>query len=471
MATDAINGRSRRASSRGSPALGVLLLIGVLAGCSTGVPVTPPGSPAPASLPSGGPIPGAAGSILPLQSSEPPSLPGGTSPLPSQAPGPDASGGPATQDPAAPPPAADAGSLDAGTRAALQAILERARQRFNVPALSVAVLLADGRSWLGVSGQRRRSPATAADSRTVFAIASITKTFVTAVIMQLVAQGRLRLDDHLDRWLPTFPHASRITIRELLSHTSGVYNYFENPRYPNLVFSRRSHRWTFREILALVRGPYCAPGTCFHYSNTNFVLLGRVAQLVTGRSMAGLIRRRLIDPLGLQHTFFQPDEKTPADAAHGYLANTDWTRGSAVLPMMSAATVASSAGAMVSTAGDLARWASQLYTGHVVPQPLLDQMLTVRACHDGYGLGTRQAIINGRVADGHRGSLRGYEDAMWYFPRERATLVLLSNQGAWSADATVRRLSTTLFDRIGAPAPQYDPKRNSRSHDGVTLYC
>ena len=139
--------------------------------------------------------------------------------------------------------------------------------------------------------------------------------------------------------------------------------------------------------------------------------------------------------------------------------------------MMSAATVAWSAGAMVSTPSDLARWASLLYTGKVVPQPLLDQMLSVRACHDNYGLGTRQMIINGRVADGHRGSLRGYEDAMWYFPREGAAIALLSNQGAWSADATVRRLSTTLFDRIGAPAPEFDPSRNTRIHDALTLYC
>jgi D-alanyl-D-alanine carboxypeptidase len=409
---------------------------------------------------------------VPAQTSRP-----GFSQLPSTRPGvslplgPTPSGPLASQDPSATPPSADTGGLDAGTRAALQAILDHARRQNNVPALSVAVLLADGRSWVGVSGDRQLAPSKAADGQTVFAIASITKTFVTAVIMQLVDEGKISLDDHLDKWLPNFRNAGTITIRELLGHTSGVYNYFENPRYNDLVFSRRSHRWTFNEITGLVRHPYCAAGGCYHYSNTNFVLLGRVAELKTGKSIADLIRRRLLDPFGLRHTFFQPDEPTPSDKAHAYLYNTDWTRSSSVLPMMSAATVAWSAGAMVSTPSDLAHWASLLYTGKVVPQALLNQMLTVRKCHDNYGLGTRWVVINGRAADGHLGSLRGYEDAMWYFPREGAAIALLSNQGAWSPDTTIRHLSTTLFNRIGAPAPQYDPSRNTHIHDSQTLYC
>jgi D-alanyl-D-alanine carboxypeptidase len=463
MAPDALIGRSPRSRPRRFPALGAVLLICVVSACSSSDTVTPPGTAS---------FGGTGQSSQPAQATRP-----GSSPVPSASlgvsppPGPTPSGPPASQDPGASPPGPDAGGLDAGTRAALQAILDHARQQNNVPAISVAVLLADGRSWVGVSGDRQLSPAKAADGQTEFAIASITKTFVTAVIMQLVDEGKLSLGDHLDTWLSDVPNAAAITIRELLGHTSGVYNYFENPHYNDLVFNRRSHRWTFNEIIGLVRHAYCAPGGCYHYSNTNFVLLGRVAELVTGKSIAELVRRRLLDPFGLKHTSFQPDEPTSTDRAHAYLYGTDWTRSSPVLPMMSAATVAWAAGAMVSTPADLARWARLLYTGQVVSQALLDQMLSVRKCHDNYGLGTRWMVINGRAVDGHLGSLRGYNDAMWYFPREGATIVLLSNQGAWSPDATIRHLSTTLFDRIGAPAPQYDPSRNTRVHDGVTLYC
>lgn len=462
MAPDAPIGRTTRSGRCRTPALGVLVLVFVLSACSTSDTVTPPGTASFAG----------AGQSSPAQASRPASSqPASTPPGVSLPPGPTPSGPAASQDPSGTPPAPAVGGLDSGTRAALQAILDRARQQNNVPAISVAVLLSGGRSWIGFTGNRQRSPAKAADGATEFAIASITKTFVTAVIMQLVDEGKLSLDDHLSTWLPSFPHADAITIRELLGHTSGVYNYFENPRYNDLVFSRRSHRWTFNEIIGLVRHAYCAPGACYHYSNTNFVLLGRVAELVTSKSIAVLIRNRLLDPLGLAHTAFQPEQPTSADRAHAYLYNTDWTLSSPALPMMSAATVAWAAGAMVSTPGDLAHWASLLYTGQVVPQALLDQMESVRKCHDNYGLGTRWMVINGRAVYGHLGSLRGYNDAMWYFPREGATIVLLSNQGAWSPDATIRHLSTALFNRIGAEAPQYDPSRNTAIHDSQTLYC
>ena len=177
--------------------------------------------------------------------------------------------------------------FDADTVRALQKVLDRARVRIPTPGISVAIRLVDGRTWLGVSGDRQLSPARPVDTDTVFSIASITKTFVTAVVMQLVDEGRLGLDDRLSRFLPDYPRAGRITIRQLLGHTSGVANYFESPRYNDAVFSRPGRRWTVRQILDMVGKPYCAPGRCFHYSNTNFVLLGQVIRKVTGRDLGG----------------------------------------------------------------------------------------------------------------------------------------------------------------------------------------
>ena len=253
------------------------------------------------------------------------------------------------------------------------------------------------------------------------------------------------------------PARRHITIRELLGHTSGVYNYFENPHYNDLVFNRRSHRWTFNEIIGLVRQPYCASGSCYHYSNTNFVLAGRVAELVTGKSIADLDHAiGCWFRMGSTTRCSSRTSRRPADAAarlsvrHGL----DPQQPGPADDVGRDRRVGGGRHGLDTT--DLARWATLLYTGKVVPQPLLDQMLSVRKCHDNYGLGTRWMVINGRAADGHLGSLRGYNDAMWYFPREGAAIVLLSNQGAWSPDSTIRRLSTTLFNRIGAPAPQYD---------------
>ena len=376
----------------------------------------------------------------------------------------------------APTPApATGGALDAATAAKLQQIIDHAAAAHHVPGISAAVLLSDGRSWTGLSGDRQLSPARPVDTGTDFAIASITKTFVTAAIMQLVGDGQLSLDEPLSRWLPSFPDARHITVRELLSHTSGIYNYFENPLYNGLVFSNPNRRWTFAQIMALVKTPYCAPGACYHYSNTNFVILGRIVEVITGKPISSVIYGRLLAPDALDHTFFQPYDRTPADAAHGFVyaggPQVDVTGNSSVIPTMSSATVAWAAGAMVSSATDLAHWATALYGGDVVQASLLAQMETAKACHDYYGLGTRVYFFSGRRAVGHLGSLRGYIDEMWYFPHEGAAIVLLSNQGSWDADATVGRLSRALFAAIGAPAPQYPTTLTTHAHDSVTLYC
>lgn len=356
--------------------------------------------------------------------------------------------------------------FDPATQVAFQHVLDAARLRIPTPGISVAIRLRDGRTWLGVSGERRLAPARPVDSHTVFSIASITKTFVTALVMQLVAEGRLDLDARASRYLPDVRQVRRATVRQLLAHTSGIQNYFETPRYNRIVFARPTHRWTFREIMSLVGTPYCAPGRCFHYSNTNFVLLGRIVERVTGKPIATVIRQRLLDPLGLDHTFFQPDEPTPGNAAHGHLwaggtTFFDQTRSSRILPTMSAATVAWTAGALASDPDDLARWALALYaTDRIVRPDLLQQMLTFRK-RDEYGLGTRTRIFNGRRAVGHGGSLRGYENGIWYFPREGAVIVLLSNRGLYDPDRTIRQLARSLWKHIDAPAPEYDVHKNT----------
>ena len=341
--------------------------------------------------------------------------------------------------------------------------MDASRDRIPSPGLSVAVRLRDGTLWTGVSGDRIVTPKQKVDPDTVFSIASMTKTFVAAAILQLVDEGKLTLEDPLAKWFPDFPSASDITVRELLSHTSGIYNYFESPKYLKQVFADPNRVWTVDEILALVNGKpsYCAPGTCYWYSNTNFVLLGRIVEMVTGRALPDVLRDRFFKPLGLTNTVFQPDQPTPPDKANGYQMDSagnyyDQTGSSRVIPTDSTASVAWAAGAMASTAHDLATWASALYDGRVLPQYLLDQMFKWQGV-DHYGLGTRTEIIAGRRAVGHGGSLLGYEGEMWYFPVEGATIVMLSNRGQFDPSKTIKLLAKSLFKHIVVPPPAFPP--------------
>jgi D-alanyl-D-alanine carboxypeptidase len=356
--------------------------------------------------------------------------------------------------------------FDEDTTRALQRALDTARTRIPTPGISVAIRTRDGRMWLGTSGARQLSPRRPVTEETVFSIASITKTFVAAVVLQLVDEGKLSLDDRLSRFVPDFPRARRITIRMLLDHTSGIHNYFESPAYGRAVFRDPTKRWTTEEILELAGTPYCRPGACFHYSNTNFVLLGEVVHKVTGRPVWRLIRSRILDPLGLDDTWYQPEERIPSNAAHGHLwaggrSFYDQTGTSHALPHMSAATVAGPAGAMASNAEDLARWAVVLYGSDLVVAPeMLEEMTDFRP-RDEYGLGMRTRVFEGRRAFGHGGSLRGYEDQVWYFPREGVSIALLSNRGLFNPDRTVRQLMRVLWRHIDVPEPQYDPDRNT----------
>ena len=365
-----------------------------------------------------------------------------SSPLPPPSPSLSPSVAPST------PPATAPETIDAELSARLQAVVDASRERIPAPGLSVAIRLPDGETWTGVSGLASLEPVAPVTPDTVFAVASISKTFVTALILQLADEGLLSLDDPLSDFLPDFPRARRITLRHLLAHTSGVYNFFEHPRYVQEVFSDRTRHWRFEEILGFVAAPYCSPGACFHYSNTNFVLLGRVAEKVTGAPLHAQIRERFLDPLGLEHTLFQPDEATPRDAAHGHLALSggfvDHTGPSLVIPHLSAVTVAWAAGAMASTPSDLSRWAHALYGGQLLSAELTAEMMAYRL-DDEYGLGMRTRVFHGRRAVGHLGGIRGFENAMWYFPDTDVTIVISANRGIFMIDRTMRLLVRALF--------------------------
>lgn len=345
-------------------------------------------------------------------------------------------------------------TIDPPLGAALQAIVDEAVERIPTPGISVAIRLPSGELWTGVAGQASITPARPITTETVFGIASITKTFVTALIMQLAEEGALTLDDRLALYLPDFPRAARVSLRHLLSHTSGIYDYFTNPRYVNEVYADTSRAWTFDEILDFVGAPYCDPGSCYHYSNTNFVLLGRVAEIAGGKPLHTLIRKRLLDPLGLTDTVFQPYEQTPLDHAHGHLISgtgyVDHTGMSRIVPHRSAVTVAWAAGAMASNPSDLARWADALYGGEVVSADALAQMIDFQP-PDGYGLGTRSTVFSGRLAAGHLGGIRGFESAMWHFMAEDVTIVVCTNRGRYSTGRTVRMLTRTLMGPAALP--------------------
>lgn len=339
----------------------------------------------------------------------------------------------------------------AGLEDRLQAVIAGARSN-GVPGVSAAIETPDG-LWTGVVGKASLRPERPVTPETAFVAASVTKTFVAAVVLMLVEEGKLSLSSKLSRWMPDFPYAGRITIRHLLSHTSGIRDLFDDPANQRYLERHESTRLTFAAIVRRIGRPRSRPGVRYRYSNANYVLLGRIVERVTGKGIATVIRSRLLRPLDLTHTWFQGEEPAPAGMssrrAMGYAAGgRSFGDGSGLRPWTSMATFIWAAGAMMSTPTDLARWARALYGGRVPGLSAASIGRMTDFNRKGYGLGARTTFKGDREAWGHGGSLDGFQAGMWYLPAIDASVVVMWNRWPHDTGKAIDRLAERLVDRL-----------------------
>ncbi|MGP3981944.1 serine hydrolase [Streptomyces sp. KR80] len=305
-----------------------------------------------------------------------------------------------------------------------------------------AALSRDGRgSWFGPAGLadlRSDRPMRAADR---FRAGSLTKTFVATVVLQLAAERRLSLTDPVAVHLPGLVRGHgndgrRITVRQLLDHTSGLYDYTHDPRIAQRLFrpdraAHRPDRHTPEQLVraALRHTPRFRPGTDYAYSNTDYILLGLVVEKVTGRPYAEEVRRRIIRPLDLTGTSF-PGARTDLPQPHGRAYSTaptadadrtestsgpdaqDPPGGPASAEPADVTSLdpsgAGAAGEAVSTLGDLTRFLSALLGGRLLPAEQLGQMLDTSGSDGAYGLGLfPRRLTCGVTVWGHNGSIKG----------------------------------------------------------------
>ena len=184
--------------------------------------------------------------------------------------------------PVSPSPTREPRAPTAVQAARLQRTLDANRAKLSIPGVSVAILWDDGRSWVGASGMRNIATADPMTTGTAFALASISKTFTAAVVLQLVEEGKLSLDQPVAPLLPAFRLDSRITVRMLLDHTSGLPDFFFGKGIDAALRSAPAATWTAAKSWSYVPKPHAVPGRAWIYSNTNYMLLGELVQSVTG---------------------------------------------------------------------------------------------------------------------------------------------------------------------------------------------
>ncbi|MFJ8431397.1 serine hydrolase domain-containing protein [Kitasatospora sp. NPDC094019] len=284
----------------------------------------------------------------------------------------------------------------------------------------------DRSPWRGAAGVSDLATGQPARPDGRFRIGSVTKVFVSTVVLQLVGEGRLRLDDPVERHLPgVVPNGSAITVRQLLNHTSGLFNYTEDTRF--LVTNEAELEdyahgtWRYRdyrpEQLAAVSAehpPYFAPGQGWHYSNTNYVLAGMIVRKVTGRAWQQEVERRIVRPLHLDDTVF-PGSGTGFGGPHAR-AYLDLPAGPADITRLNPSVV-DAAGNGISTTTDLDRFHAALFGGRLLrPAEMAALTDTVPDTLPGttpgmaYGLGVLRIDLGPgcRPAWGHDGSLAGW---------------------------------------------------------------
>jgi D-alanyl-D-alanine carboxypeptidase len=275
------------------------------------------------------------------------------------------------------------------------------------------------------SGQSNLAPETPMRANLRTRIGGVTKSFTATVVLQLVTEGKLALDNTVEQWLPgAISNGSEITIRQLLNHTSGVFNYTSDPTilapYIEGDFTRIFDPLHGVEVAAQY-GPQFAPGTAFDYSNTNYLLLAMIVEAVTGHGIASELHKRIIRPLGLHHTSYPTSSEIVGPHIHGYV-QSDATQWLDVTPF--SPTLYGASGAILSNADDVARFYRALLRGRLLGPDELVAMQTIDPVATGgvpdagilgggWGLGLLRETFPCGEAWGHDSETPGYMTAAW----------------------------------------------------------
>lgn len=270
----------------------------------------------------------------------------------------------------------------------------------------------------------------------LFRIGSVTKTFVSTLVLMLQAEGRLSLDGRVSDHVSGIPGGDGITVRMLLGHTSGLFNYTEDQAFWEAAETHPPRAFTPRELVAVAAGhaPDFPPGKGFHYSNTNYIVAGMIAEAVGGKPVGAQIRERILVPVGLDHTYFDGEEKVPPGLVSGYERSD---HGDIDVTYTEDPSGAWAAGALVSTADDVNRFFAKLLGGELLGPAQMQEMTTWTKTSwpgvPGYGLGLSEHGTPLGMSYGHVGSIDGYDAWSARVDGRGVTITVLSN--VYGADA------------------------------------
>ena len=321
---------------------------------------------------------------------------------------------------------------------------------------ATVIVMRDGKTLLrkayGLSNLEDKS---ALRTDTMMLVGSITKQFTAVAILQLVEAGKLRLDDDIHTLLPKLPSkGQKITIAQLLSHTSGVRNFFAMPGFETIV----AKPMTVPQVFEFFKDEPLefAPGERFAYSNTGYFLLGLVIEQLSGTSYADYMAKHVFTPLHMQHTAYEGQQNKKFTHAQGY---ADFEgKGTVKKTDPFSVDIAYSAGALVSTVDDLALWDQAVTEQKLISPSSWAQALRPYKLNNGseigYGFGWMNLKVQGVAANAHDGIIPGYNAFAIRVPQHKVYVAILSNN-ATLQPSTALLGETVAAMAMGKPFPVY----------------
>jgi CubicO group peptidase (beta-lactamase class C family) len=268
-----------------------------------------------------------------------------------------------------------------------------------------------------------------------YRIGSITKTYTAVMIFQLIEEGKLKLNETLDKFFPQIPNAAKITLEQILSHHSGIHNMEPDPSWGRQARTRD-------EVLARIAegNPDFEPGTAYKYSNSGYVLLGYIVEKVDGKPYQEILKNRIAAKIGLKDTYLgvgQTDASRNEALSYHYLGS--WKEASEL-----DLSIPAGAGAILSTAADMAKFAQALFEGKLVSKDSLKQMMTLR---DGEGMGLVPFTFAGRTLYGNTGGSGSSGAWLAYDPEEKLALAYMTNAKIYPVSNIVNGIFDIYWDR------------------------
>ena len=344
-------------------------------------------------------------------------------------------------------------ALPAGYKAKADALLAQSFAA-DGPGASVVVSEHGKIVYVGTRGMADVAAKRPITPETVFRMGSITKQFASAVVLQLAAEGKLKLTDPLSKFLPDYPGGEGITVAELLNHTSGIQSYTDIPGW--MTEEHYGHAYTEEQMLAVFKDlpAKSKPGADWSYNNSGYFLVGVLIEKVTGKPWFDAVDERIAKPLGLATIRYGVEESNIATMAHGYSEDEKGVVPAKRIHM----SVPGAAGALVGTPTDLATWGYALHHGKVVTAPYYAQMIAPTHMPDGttapYGYGLQPGTLQGAPTVGHSGGIPGFSTDSLYIAKNDVFVAVYTNsdQPKTTPDSITRRLAAMA---MGKPFPVF----------------